>query len=340
MATPGNLTITGGNNQSVVAGSNFANPVTVEVTDTTGALMPNEPVVWSVPQSGPSGIFVPTGGVAPITTYTSPFGISSVPFKANAQVGAWQGLVQASNRLSLSATYNLTNGGVGPVQPTWLAGQDQKIAINTAAVPWKVLVTNASGTPLSGIAIRFDTPPGMGTFSNGFTTYDAFSNTNGEATSLAWTASAAPNGGTVTVTTPNNGGIAPLTTSLTTVNPAVVTRIVVQQGSGQAAPINTPFPTALYSIARNDLGNGVSGVNVQPTVPASGASCTGLIGGVSDANGWVYHGTPTANGITGNYNVTCASAAFPSATPANFNLTNGAQVVPPPTPAMAMCVEC
>jgi hypothetical protein len=137
--------------------------------------------------------------------------------------------------------------------------------------------------------------------------------------------------GTVAVTvfnpTPGGGTSDALTF---TINPGAAAAVSVFAGSGQSAPINTAFATALQAKVTDASSNPLSGVTVTFQAPASSASGTFANGQTSttastNASGIATATTFTANSIAGPYNVTASVVGV--GTPATFALTNNAAAV-------------
>jgi len=113
--------------------------------------------------------------------------------------------------------------------------------------------------------------------------------------------------------------------------------ITATGGTPQSTAIETGFPTPLSLVVTGVDGYGVSGITMQFTAPASGASATfagGATTAVTHAAGSATSALPSANGTTGGpYSVTASVVScgtYPGCgpvTPASFSLTNT------PTPA-------
>ena len=225
MPTPTPIQITGGNNQSVNLGASFGQQVTCVVRDENGDIMLNEGIVWSVPQSGPSGNF-PTTGTSPYTTTTGAggTGFSSAMF-ANGVAGSWIGAVQSTAQLAVNAVFNITNTN-NPVPTSLSASANgiQSAAKNAAYLPASVLVRDQFNAPMAGITVTFTVPSGRGTWPGGGSlSRTATTNGSGIATSPVLTASATL--GLFHLTVAAGGLTNTSITNLTTINPAVVTSL-------------------------------------------------------------------------------------------------------------------
>ncbi|GEM_PF-1857649 len=98
------LTITGGDNQSTLIGTQFPNPLQVNVSDGIGGV-PGIPVTFTAPGAGASGTF--SGSVTQIIAFTDSSGNISLPFTANLTAGSYQ--VSASVTGLPVVNFNLTN---------------------------------------------------------------------------------------------------------------------------------------------------------------------------------------------------------------------------------------
>ena len=114
--------------------------------------------------------------------------------------------------------------------------------------------------------------------------------------------------------------------------PAVPASITASAGNGQSAVLNTSFLIPLQATVRDTAGNGMPGVSVTFSAPASGASgwwCATPIGTVctagarvvvatTDASGVATAGNFVATGAAGTYTVTANAGALST----TFTLTN------------------
>jgi len=110
------------------------------------------------------------------------------------------------------------------------------------------------------------------------------------------------------------------------VSPAAAAMVVVSAGSGQTAPIEAAFATALSAKVSDGFGNAVPGTTIVFSAPSSGASGTFAGGALSasvasGSNGVAAAAVFTANAVTGQYSVAAAVTGLSTAT---FALTNAA----------------
>jgi hypothetical protein len=203
------------------------------------------------------------------------------------------------------------------------AGTSQSAKINTAyAAALQATVKDSGGTGVSGVSVTFTAPASgaSGTFS-GAASVTVTTDTSGIASAPAFTANSTAGTYAVNATTPGVGTPAVFTLTNT---PGSAATIAVTAGTPQSAAIGAPFAT-LQAIVRDTGGNGVAGVTVTFTAPATGASGTfpgGLTAAsaVTDASGLANAPTFTANATVGIYSVNATLAGL--ASPATFSLTN------------------
>ena len=100
-------------------------------------------------------------------------------------------------------------------------------------------------------------------------------------------------------------------------------QIAASGGGGQSAVIGAGFTNQLAILVTDAWGNPESGVTVNFTAPASGASSTlSSSGTVVTATDGTASVTATANTMAGSYQVSASSPQLPTQITATFNLTN------------------
>lgn len=342
MPTPTTLTIIGGDNQQVSLNT-YTAEIVCYLRDENGNGMPNEPIVWSLPQGvEPGGGFALSGFTpAPYYTTTDSSGRGFTGFNnlyTNNIPGAWLGAVQSVAVGTVYGVYSLTN--VDPPVPTYMSAQTngvQSAAQNSNYLAVSVLIQDQFGNTMPGQAVGFTVPSGRGTWPGGGS-LSRFVTTNGSGVAMSpiLTASAVLGQFYLTVAYGNhtNSNIV----SFTTIDPEVVVALSPYSGNNQSVAPQFPFALPLVARAANALNNPVAGVSVLFTAPASGASCTFppsslTATAVTDINGLATTPNPTANATAGAYSV---AATKSGAQTAYFGLTNGG-APPTLTDALAMC---
>ena len=132
---PLNISVVGGNSQTTQVGSNFSSPLQAKVTDQFGNPLSGISVIFSVPNSGASGLF--SGGGSSITATTNADGIASVPISANQVNGSFTttATVQGVNN---AASFSLTNNANTPNNP---------VPVNPPETPTNPVPVNPPETP-------------------------------------------------------------------------------------------------------------------------------------------------------------------------------------------------
>jgi len=259
--------------------------------------------------------------------------VSSDPWWLTVQTAA-NGVVQFSFTANTGAQRSATITVLGlPITVTqWAtqvagtmnitAGNNQNAAAwgQPFATNLQVQVFNSYQNPVPGVQVYF-VCQGASFGAPYYTSYTATTDANGFAAAPPLSAALT---GAITVTATVAGSGISQTFNLT----AVGDGIAAAAGSGQGALVNQSFPTNLKVLVYDGNGNPLSGVSVQFSVPASGASGTFSGGGNSvtvqtGADGSATAPALTANGIAGNFTATAYAAGVTSGTStANFNLTN------------------
>jgi hypothetical protein len=212
----------------------------------------------------------------------------------------------------------------GPPPPASItagAGTPQTAAINMAfGTNLQVTVRDAGNNLMVGVPVAFTAPTSgaSGTFAGGVNT--ATTNSSGVATAPVFTANGIQGTFTVTASTPGLAAFASFTLTNSLVAPASITATA---GTPQNATINTAFASTLQATVKDTNNNGIAGLTVTFTTPASGASGT-FAGGVktatTDANGVAASPVFTANAVAGGYAVTASVGGVNGS--ASFALTN------------------
>lgn len=324
--SPASITVTGGSGQSATVNTAFLNPLTAVLKDAQGNLIPGASVVFTAPATGASGVF--TGGTNTITVTTNASGVATAPtLTANKTAGAYT-VTAAIN--SLSAPFSLTNVAGPAAAITATAGSNQSAAVSTAfATNLQATVADASGNPISGVAVTFTAPTGTtiatGTFAGGSASTTVSTNSSGVATAPVFTANSVA--GSYAVKAAVNTSI---TTTFNLQNTAAgPANITVVSGSGQTAQVNATFAAPLQAKVTDAGNNGLRGIQVTFTAPVTDtvpsgtfANGTNTVTVTTDSNGLATTSAFTANGTVGSYGVVASvSGLKPTAT---FTLTNSA----------------
>ncbi|MFM7129695.1 MAG: hypothetical protein ACKO0V_10100, partial [bacterium] len=260
-------------------------------------------------------------GATTATVTSNASGVAAAPtLTANNLLGGPYSLafraVNPDGTTAANGLMALRNVGAPTVLVDSGGGQLAPVGTNYAN-PFKVKVVNAAGAGIAGVTVTF-TPPASGasgTFAGGVNT--AVTDINGVATSTVFTANATT--GTYLVTASASGYAS---ASIQATNQNALKPLVIYQGNGQTATVNTAFAQAIQ-IRTLDLNNNpVPGVTVTFAVPASGATGTfagGVTSAVTDSNGVATAPVLTASTTSGAFVVT---ASVSGSLPVSVNLTN------------------
>jgi hypothetical protein len=297
-AAPVVMTATGGSPQTTAIGTPFGTPLTVYVTNGFGHPLAGV-VVTFVPATSNATATLSAG-----TAITNSLGYASLNATANGTLGTYNVVAGVDG---VTAAFTLTNGppqGSGPpASITATAGTPQSQTVNTAfATALKVLVKDATNTPLSGASVTFSAPAAgpSGTFTGSAT---VLSDGNGNATAPTFTANTVTGSYLVTATA---GGFS-TTFSLTNLAGPPAS-MAVYSGNNQSATINTNFGTPVAVQFEDAYGNPTGAnlsVSFSITAGTSGAvaTTTGALSVNADGSGTATVPTLTANGIAGAFTV-------------------------------------
>jgi hypothetical protein len=206
---PASMVRVSGDAQSGTVGTALPQPLVVRVTDTHGNPTPGVAVTFSVTSGG--------GTVGTASVATDAQGLASTTYVLGRQA---VGNVVTATVAGLPAVgFTLTAQAGAPAAISKAAGDNQQARSGTAVpVAPSVLVTDASGNPVSGVTVTFTVASGGGTVTGAVATTGA----NGRATVGSWTLGAvgtntltasAGAAGTVTFTaTATTAGADPCTT--------------------------------------------------------------------------------------------------------------------------------
>ncbi len=319
---PTSIAATSGSSQSATVSSAYGAALVATVTDVFNNPVPGVNVTFTAPNSsGASGLFTTTNTISGLSNSS---GQVSETFTANAHAGSFT-VSAAVSGVSPAATFALINSPGGAASVTVALGSLQSATVtNLFGNLLVALVTDSFGNPMVGVPVVFTAPSSgaSGTFVGGTTpggvpTITAITDSSGQA-SAQFTANT--RAGAFDVSAAASGVATPAVFSLT--NAPTIPSLVLASGTPQNVTVHTAFG-ALIATVNDQYGNGVPGVTVTFTAPATGASGTFsngsfTISGTTGSNGQLSEAF-TANTAAGAYIV---SAAASGATSASFNLTN------------------
>ncbi len=215
---------------------------------------------------------------------------------------------------------SVTVGAGAPASVTKQAGTDNQSAMVGTSVPSApaLLVTDAAGNPVPGVAVVFAVASGGGSVTGENATTDA----SGIATVGSWTAGTVAGTNTLTATA---GALAPVTFTATG-TPGLPASIAKTAGDEQTGTVDAAVAVAPQVTVRDQYNNPVPGATVTFTVTGGGGSVTGATpatdgSGVASVGSWTLGGGPQANALQASVSagtassVTFAAYVPPTATP-------------------------
>jgi subtilase family serine protease len=313
--------------QSALVNDSFA-ALAALVQDVGGNALNGVKVIFTPPASGASLSFA--GGVNTATTTSSGYALSPPP-TANGTPGVYTVLASVAG-LAQTARFLLSNTATAPAALTAVSGTPQSTPIFSAfGAPFVARVTDASGNPVSGAIVQFyATGSPFGAFPNGLYQDAELVDANGIATSKIFSASGVAGSYSVAafaaVYDYVGGGFGTGTLFNLTNIAGPPAQIILGNGPF-TSPLSTllgiAFPSVPIVYVRDAGGNGLAGVPVTFSAPATGPSAT--CGGkstctiVTGADGSAICPVLMPNSSPGSYNLV---ASVPGITALRFSLTN------------------
>src|SRR5438128_1915844 len=271
--------------QSAPAGTAVSSPPSVLVKDANGN-----------PVAGVAVTFAVAPGNGTITGGSQTTNASGVATGGSGTLSATAG------PNALTATSGSLTGGPVTFTATGTAGAAATIAANSptsqtapagtaVSSPPSVLVKDANGNPVAGVAVTFAVAPGNGTITGGSQT----TNASGVATVGSWTLSPTAGQNTLTATSGTLSG-SPVTFTATGTAGAAAT-IAANSPPTQTAPAGTAVAAPPSVIIKDANGNPVAGVAVTFAVTPGNGTITGgsqttNASGVATVGSWTL--SPTA----------------------------------------------
>ncbi len=296
----------GGTPQSTTVLAPFAVPLQVLVSDSAGNPLSGVAVTFAAPATGASAT------LSSATATTDAGGHASVSAVANATVGSYTVTASVAG-VTPTASFALTNVGGTGVNLVFTGQPVDTPAGTVIAPPVVVRVTDSGGNPVSGVTIALTAQGSPGVLSGAAPVVT-------DASGLA-TFSNLSIDKTGTYSLRATDGARATTSNTFVIGPGTASSITVVAGNGQSAAVTTNYASQLKASVQDALGNGVPGVAVTFTAPASGASVTfsGSATVTTDSSG-VAAISVTANTQVGSFEVTATAPG--TAAPAVFSLTN------------------
>ena len=289
---PASITVTSGDEQSVMAGAAFPIALAVLVRDASSNLVSGATVNFVAPLTGATAIVS-----APSATTTAG-GAASVTATAGAVAGAYS-VTATVNGTGLSTNISLANTPGAPASLIILTGNGQTATVGTPfAMPLAVAVADAGGNPIPGATVLFIVPGSGASAMVG--AGSAITGVTGQAAVIA-AANSVVGSYPVTVSVMGTG----LSLALELTNgPGAPASITVLTGSGQSVTAGAPFTTPLSALVRDASSNPIPGATVNFTAPIGGASATLSTPSATTSSGGAAAVLATAGTVAGAYSVT------------------------------------
>src|SRR5439155_1119103 len=196
-----------------------------------------------------------------------------------------------------SAPFRIVAGAAAQIAVN--AGNNQTQPAGTAVpVPPSVIVKDAKGNPVTGVAVTFAVAPGNGSITAASQTTTA----SGIATVGSWTLATAAREDTLTATASGLAGSPVTFTATGTAGNAG--SIAVNAGNGQSATVGTAVLTAPSVVVKDQFGNPKAGVSVTFAVTSGGGTVnpttalTTNASGIASVTSWTLGNTAGANTLT------------------------------------------
>lgn len=313
---PNELLLADGSDQTAQLGTQFAQPLQVQLANSNGCPLAGDlagiNVEFEAPASGPSGIFSGSGS-ARAAVGTDAQGAATAPaFTANFATGSYTvDAVSAYGSVGLS----LGNTASGlPAAITASGGSARQATVAGGfAQPLQARVTDADGNPVQGAMVSFaigSASNGAGAgFLGGGAQASATTGADGIATSPALLANTTAGDFTATAALDGTPDVASYALRSVAARPAT---IAVGAASGESTLTRTRFRVPLAVTVTDRYGNPVVGATVVFTAPRRGPSgrfkkkhhSMRVVRVRTNSNGIAVAPRFTANSIAGGYLVT------------------------------------
>lgn len=307
---PTAMVVVAGNNQSGQPGGVLPVAPSVRVTDAEGAPAAGVTVQFAVASGG--------GSITGSSATTGSDGIATAGTWTLGSLGGANTLVATSPDLpGISVTFNASAGPPPPVKIEPSDGFAQSAPVDAFVQnPPSVLVTDANGAPVGGVAVTWSVGVGGGSVVGAESVTDGL----GIARVGGWRLGPAPGSNTLLATAAGLSG-SPVTFGATGVAAGPST-IAMNAGNNQSAVAGQPVAIPPSVRITNASGSPAAGVTVTFAVASGGGSVTGG-SAVSDAAGIATVGSWTL-GFGGNS--LSASAPGLSGSPVMFTAVGAVEV--------------
>lgn len=293
----------------------FAKALAVRVTDAFANVVPNVPVMFTLPVSGPGATFAEGGTAVTVATDSTGVATSSLLTASNV-VGAY--LAEATTAgVATPATFKLTNtAGAGATITATTAAQSTVVG-KTFSQPLAAFAGDASGRPIAGVPVKFTLPNSTlsASFADGTRTFAVTTGADGRVTTTALTATTRSGKYAPSLSATGISGVKYFDLTNLPDVPATATATV----GAQSAPVGAAFAKPLGVLVKDAYGNVVPGVPVRIDLPSIDPSATFAGGsrswtGVTDATGKATSPVVTADMFVGSFVATSQVEALAAPT--------------------------
>ena len=296
--------------QSSVTAGHTLSAITVRVLDANGNVVTGSSAAVTVAFGTNAG----GGTLSGTTTQNAASGVATFNDLSVNKAGAGYTLTAAATGLSgtTSTGFTVTHDSATTIAVS--AGDNQSATVATAvATSPSVLVTDAYGNPVAGVAVTFAVASGSGSATGTSPT----TNASGIATVSSWTLGSVA--GTNSINASSGSLLGSPVTFHATGNAGSAATIASASGNGQTATVDTNVGTPPSIRVTDAFGNPVAGVAVTFAVASGGGSATGLsqstnASGIATVGSWKLGTTAGSNTLT-------ASASGLSGSPVTFTAT-------------------
>ncbi len=309
-AAPGQLVLTTPPSATARSGVPFAQQPAVQVQDANGNPVATQGVGVTVTiATGPAG-----ASLAPQSATTDATGLARFTgLTLSGPPGSYT-LTFASGTLRTVTSGPIALAAGTATQIALQAGNNQTVAAGTAVpIPPAVIVKDASGNPVAGVAVTFAVAPGNGTITGPNQTTDA----NGIARVGSWTLATTAGANTLTATAAGLTGSPVTFTATGTAGSAG--SIAISAGDQQTATVNTAVATPPAVIVKDQFGNPVAGAAVTFAIALGQGGITGAAQ-TTNASGIARVGSWTLGRAAGTNTLTATSTGV-NGSPVTFTAT-------------------
>ena len=246
---PASITKISGDNQTGIAGTAAAESLVVQVRDGNGLALSGVNVSWSVLGGG--------GSVSPAASLTDAAGLARSRWTLGSTAG---GNTVRASAAGFHALFTGTGVAGAPSTLARQAGNNQAAPVSSPVpIDPSVIVTDAGGNPVAGVAVAFAVTGGGGSIANA----QALTDGQGIASGGAWTLGPIAGANSLTATAAGlSGSPAVFSATGSVLPPGPPAAIIKVSGDAQTVVAGAIAPESLVVQVRDANGAGVPGITV------------------------------------------------------------------------------